>query len=62
MSVQDGFDLLGADPYDLWTKYVAFGGSLSSLEFETVLRDAAANIDPHDHNVIAQALNEAFLD
>jgi hypothetical protein len=62
MSVQDAFDLLGADPSDLWTTYLALGGSMSSPDFETVLRDAAVYIGPREHNVIAQTLNEAFLD
>jgi hypothetical protein len=62
MSVQDAFDLLGADPYELWTRYLALGGSLSAPDFETVLRDRAVSIGPGEHSVIAQTLNEAFLD
>jgi hypothetical protein len=40
---------------------VAVGGDASPLELEAYLLGLLA-IDPHQHDVIAQALNEHFLD
>ncbi|MEO6955466.1 MAG: hypothetical protein ABI137_01885 [Antricoccus sp.] len=56
----EGFDRLGISLEDLWLDAYALGGDLSLLETEAyvfgLLRDA------HEHNVLAQALNERFMD
>jgi hypothetical protein len=46
---------------DLWIRYLAIGGSASELELEAYLL-GLLKMDTYEHNVIAQALNEYFLD
>lgn len=44
---------------DLWLRYFALGGMGTVLEVEAVLYSALL-ADPHDHDVLAVALNERF--
>lgn len=62
MSLHDGFDLLGIDADELWSGYAALGGSLPPVELELFLLDRTATIGGREHDIIAHALNEAFLE
>jgi hypothetical protein len=46
---------------ELWLRYFALGGMSSALELEDIL-SGAQEATPHDHNVIAHALNERFVE
>ena len=46
---------------ELWLRYLAIGGSADELELEAYLL-GLLNMDTYQHNLIAQALNEFFLD
>ncbi|HJQ00767.1 MAG TPA: hypothetical protein VJ851_04135 [Jatrophihabitans sp.] len=46
---------------DLWIRYLAIGGSADELELEAYLL-GLLTMDTYQHNLIAQALNEFFLD
>ncbi|WP_329063673.1 hypothetical protein [Amycolatopsis sp. NBC_01480] len=61
LGLYEGYRDSGLSPFELWAEYVAIGGVAEELEVEAyalgVLRP-----DDHEHNMIAQALNEVFLD
>lgn len=61
LSLRDGSDLCGLDSRELWLRYLALGGSAALSTFNAYL---AADYEPNarEHDVIAQVLNEAFLD
>jgi hypothetical protein len=46
---------------ELWLRYFALGGMSSALELEDIL-SGAQEATAHDHNVIAHALNERFVE
>jgi hypothetical protein len=46
---------------DLWLRYFELGGMSTSLELEAFLY-GALRPSPHDHDVIAHALNERFVE
>lgn len=50
---------LGLSLEDLWMRYFALGGMSTALEVEAYLFGALV-ASPHDHDVIAVALNERF--
>lgn len=60
LSLADGLDLSGLNWEQLWLRYVGVGGCASAGE----LRQHVTTIDtdPYEHNLIATALNEYFLD
>jgi hypothetical protein len=61
LSLRDGFDLCGVDAHEMWLRYVALGGTISQVDLVPFLTtDAEPN--GREHDTIAQALNEAFLD
>jgi hypothetical protein len=65
LSLRDGLDLSGLSHGQLWLLYVGVGGCAPIGELaEQIARDDDADtaLDAYDHNVIAQALNEHFLD
>lgn len=48
-------------PSELWAGYVSMGGNLTQSDvLAAMFRDLP--IRAHDHNMIAQALNEHFID
>lgn len=51
----------GLSVADLWLRYFALGGMGSVMEVEAVLYSALL-VDPHDHDVLAVALNERFAE
>ena len=46
---------------DLWMRYFALGGMGTVLEVEAVLFGALV-AEPHDHDLLAVALNERFAE
>ena len=46
---------------ELWLRYFALGGMNSSFQLQAVLYGALEPTD-HEHDVIAQALNERFVE
>ena len=46
---------------DLWLRQIAVGGDADAFELEAYVL-GLLTLDPHQHNIIAQALNEYFLD
>lgn len=65
LNLRDGLDLSGMDYPLLWLLYVGIGGTVPSSELaEQIERDGhpGTELDAYDHNLIAQAINEHFLD
>ncbi len=52
---------LGLSQSELWLRYFELGGMSSALELEAFVCGALVP-DPHDHDVIAHALNERFVE
>lgn len=52
---------LGLTPHDLWINYFALGGRCDSRELGAYRGGSDATTDA-DHDVIAHALNETFVD
>ncbi len=46
---------------DLWLAYIGLGGSASLAQLNDFVAGGAA-ADSHDHDLVAQALNERFID
>ena len=61
LQLEAGLTRSGLSYQELWWRQVAVGGDASPLELEAYLL-GLLSIDPHQHDVIAQALNEYFLD
>jgi len=61
LQLEAGLTRSGLTYQELWWRQVAVGGDASPLELEAYLL-GLLTIDPHQHDVIAQALNEHFLD
>lgn len=61
LSLADGMDLSGMTFDQLWLRQVSIGGDMSAMELEAYVL-GLLRLDAHHHNVIAQALNEHFLD
>lgn len=51
----------GLSPPELWLRYFALGGMSSPFQLEALLH-GALQPTAHDHDVIAQALNERFVE
>ncbi len=65
LSLSDGLDLSGLSYFELWVLYIGLGGAASSSELADLIAHddkPETALDAHDHNMIAQALNEHFLD
>ena len=60
-SLRDGMDLAGIGLDDLWVRYLSLGGNNDRGQLGSHIT-AQTCPDPHDHNVIAQAINEPFLE
>ncbi len=61
LSLHDGYDLSGLTDWTLWLHYASVGGVGGQLEVEACLLGLLTTT-PHEHTVIAQALNEHFLE
>jgi hypothetical protein len=60
-SLSDGWDLSGLTLTELWLRYLAIGGSASRVGLRAYAR-GLARPDSHQHNIIAQAINEHFIE
>ena len=61
LSLEEGMALSGMDYGELWVRHVALGGDAGRLEVEAYVLGLLV-ADPTQHDVLAQALNEWFLD
>lgn len=61
MSLQDGMRLSGMSYPELWLRHIAVSGTVGELELEAYVLGLLV-ADNYQHNLIAQALNEYFLD
>jgi hypothetical protein len=64
ISLRDGMDLSGLTYSQLWLLYIGIGGVAATSELEQQIADddqPGGRLDSHEHNLIAQALNEHFL-
>lgn len=61
LSLFEGLQRSGMTPAELWIKYYAIGGDAAELEVEAYVLGLLSP-DDYQHNLIAQALNEYFLD
>jgi hypothetical protein len=59
--LESGFARSGLSYRELWWRQLCVGGDASSLELEAYLL-GLLRLSPHQHDLIAQALNEHFLD
>jgi hypothetical protein len=65
LSLRDGLDLSGLTAAQLWVLYVGVGGTAPASELAQQIahdEEPGGRLEAYDHNVIAQALNEHFLD
>jgi hypothetical protein len=60
-TLRDGLDLTGVDVTEVWWRYAALGGA-SDLPVLIERLAGATPSTPMEHDLIAQALNETFLD
>lgn len=58
-SLADGLDLSGLSYAQLWLLYISVGGT---TDLDGLRQQVAVDVDPYEHNMIAQALNDYFLD
>ena len=61
LSLFEGLQRSGLTAGELWIRYFAVGGDAAQLEVEAYALGLLSP-DDHQHNLIAQALNEYFLD
>jgi hypothetical protein len=61
LSLFDGLQRSGMTPGELWMSYYSVGGDASELEVEAYAL-GLLEPDAYQHNLIAQAINESFLD
>jgi len=60
-SLSDGWDLSGLTLDQLWLRYIAIGGTVGKAQLAVYAR-GRGRPDDYQHNMIAQAINEHFLD
>ena len=61
LSLDTGFKDSGLTTTELWTCHIAVGGTIGMIEFEAYVC-GALRPNRFQHDVIAQALNEYFLE
>lgn len=61
MSLQDGMRLSGMGYPELWLRHISVSGTIGELELEAYVLGLLVP-DSYQHNLIAQALNEYFLE
>jgi hypothetical protein len=61
LSLEDGLSLSGMSMNELWIRQVSVGGTAGSLETEAYILGLLTP-DPHQYDVLAQALNEHFVE
>ncbi|MCW2528008.1 MAG: hypothetical protein JWM76_2868 [Pseudonocardiales bacterium] len=61
LSLYDGMQLSGMTFYDLWVRQITVGGAADELAVEAYTLGLLIP-DPLEHNILAQAVNEHFLE
>jgi hypothetical protein len=61
LSLAEGMDLAGLNYPELWARYLGLGGSGTEADLRRHVSAETCD-DDHEHNLIAHAINEAFLD
>lgn len=61
LSLTDGTDLSGLSSRELWLRQLGVGGDMGELEIEAYVLGLLPP-DAHHHNMIAQAINEHFVE
>jgi hypothetical protein len=61
LDLRQGFERSGMTYDELWVRQLELGGSAGRLELEAYMLGLLV-ADSYQHNVLAQALNECFLD
>jgi hypothetical protein len=61
LSLSDGWDLSGLTLVELWLRYMALGGTATKAQL-ALYAHGPASLDLYQHNIIAQAINEHFID
>jgi hypothetical protein len=61
LTLAQGFERCRISYEELWLRQLALGGSAGRLEVEAYILGLLA-ADSYQHNVLAQALNECFLE
>jgi hypothetical protein len=61
LSLADGWDLSGISRTELWLGYLSLGGHPSQERMEAYAH-GLIRPDCHEHNLIAQAINETFIE
>ncbi len=60
-SLYQGAVMSGLSYEEIWTRQAVFGGTAGRLEVEAYVL-GLLDPDPHQHDLIAQAINEHFLE
>lgn len=61
LSLTDGLVESGMDYQELWLRQLEVGGDAGRLEVEAYLL-GLLTADPHQHDLLAQAINEHFIE
>jgi hypothetical protein len=61
LNLRQGLSRSGMTYEELWLRQVALGGPAGRLEVEAYVL-GLLHIDPYQHDVLAQAINESFLE
>jgi hypothetical protein len=61
ISLEGGMEMSGMDYGQLWMRHISVGGDLDRLEVEAYVL-GVLQPDAYRHNVLAQAINEHFMD
>ncbi|MEV0074490.1 MULTISPECIES: hypothetical protein [unclassified Amycolatopsis] len=61
LGLYEGYRLSELSAFELWAEYLAVGGGADQLEVEAYVLGILCP-DRLQHNLIAQALNEVFVD
>lgn len=61
LTLNQGFELSGMSFGQLWLRCIAMGDAVSELELEAYVLGLLVP-DHHQHDVIAQAINEHFIE
>jgi hypothetical protein len=61
MSLEAGMRLSGMSYPELWLRHISVSGTIGVLELEAYVLGLLVP-DDHQHNLIAQALNEYFIE
>lgn len=60
-SLSDGMDLSGVSIDEVWSAYAVLGGGADPAKLALEIRGDSL-VDDREHDLIAQALNECFLE